>query len=225
MGLFENREKHPCYGLIGFSRRTGGEMSMFGSSIKHKDVIAMTLKHAEVARELNSDHYFGHGVIAEVEMSYTQFAEAISAMNIGDGVPCTIRFTEKDGYVGKMPVPFTGKNEQFKEEFKEHLEETKADISKTIDSVKEIFDKKTIGKNDKAEILKMLEKIESAMGTNSEFIYSQFTRQMDKTINEAKGEIEAFWQNKMNSIALAALAEKETQTLLDQPVDVDWEGK
>ena len=224
MALLENRDSHPCYGMIGFSRRTGGESPMFGSSIKHRDVIAMTLKHAEVARELNSDYYFGKGVIAEVEMSYTQFAEAISAMNIGDGVPCTIRFTEKDGYVGKMEVPFTGKNEQFKEEFKEHLEETKADISKTINSVKEIFDKKTIGKNDKAEILKMLEHIQNQVGCNSTFIYDQFTKQMDKTISEAKGEIEAFCERKMHSIALAAIAEKENLLLEDSfenPIDMD----
>ena len=69
MALLENREIHPGYGMIGFSRRTGGESPKFGSSIKHRDVIAMTLKHAEVARELNSDYYFGKGVIAEVEMS------------------------------------------------------------------------------------------------------------------------------------------------------------
>lgn len=89
------RKTHPAYGMLSFSRRTGGKQSLFGSSIEHKDVIAMTLRHGEVDRQLNRDWYHGTEVIAEVEMSYAQFAEAITSMNIGTGVPVTIRFTEK----------------------------------------------------------------------------------------------------------------------------------
>ena len=36
---------------------------------------------------------------------------------------------------------------------------------------------------------------------------NQFNEQMDKTVMEAKGEIEAFYQNKVNAIASAALME------------------
>ena len=34
---------------------------------------------------------------------------------------------------------------------------------------------------------------------------SQFNEQMDKTVKEAKGEVEAFTQTKMHSLALEAL--------------------
>jgi hypothetical protein len=44
---------------------------------------------------------------------------------------------------------------------------------------------------------------------------------MDKTVTEAKGEIEAFCQRKLNSIAMVALAEhKDEFTTLENPVDV-----
>ena len=76
---------HPAYGMLSFSRRSGGKQSLFGSSIEHKDVIAMTLRHGEVTRNLSSDWYHGTEVIAEVEMSYAQFAEAITSMNMGSG--------------------------------------------------------------------------------------------------------------------------------------------
>ena len=46
---------------------------------------------------------------------------------------------------------------------------------------------------------------------------------MDKTITEAKGEIEAFTQNKLNAIASQTLVEhhKELQKL-ENPVNIDY---
>lgn len=38
---------HPAFGMIGFSRVSGGENTLFGSSIKHNDRIIMRLKHAK----------------------------------------------------------------------------------------------------------------------------------------------------------------------------------
>ena len=54
-----------------------------------------------------------------------------------------------------------------------------------------------------------------------DFIAKQFNEQMDKTVSEAKGEIEAFCQNKINAIASASLVEhREEFQKLENPVDV-----
>ena len=51
-----------------------------------------------------------------------------------------------------------------------------------------------------------------------------FNEQMDKTTTEAKGEIEAFMQNKINSIAQASLVEQREQFLsLENPVSIPIE--
>ena len=72
--------------------------------------------------------------------------------------------------------------------------------------------------------LKKLEHLEMQVGSNSEFIYKQFNRQMEKTVMEAKGEIESFCQNKINSIAQAALVEQREDILkLENPVDINIE--
>lgn len=221
--MFENEEKHPSYGMLSFSRRTGGKLPLFGSSIQHKEFIAMTLKHGEVLRELNGDYYIGDKVIAEVEMSYSQFAEAITAMNVGDGVPVTVRFTEKDGYIEERP--FVSKRDQFESEFSDHLNEIKKEIKDMKTEVSELFSsKKAIGKSDKEYIMEKLDHIYDQVGVNTEFVYAQFNRQMDKTVMEAKGEVEAFVQNKMNSIALATLSKNaEEFTKLENPIDLDTE--
>lgn len=43
-----------------------------------------------------------------------------------------------------------------------------------------------------------------------------FMEQMDKTVAEAKGEFESYLQNKMNSIALAAMTEQAAKCEMDQ---------
>ena len=80
---FGVRTTHPSYGTLLFSRSTGAKEALFGSSIQHRDTICMTLHHASIERGLNRDWIHGDKVIAEVEMSYSQFAEAITSMNIG----------------------------------------------------------------------------------------------------------------------------------------------
>ena len=62
--------------------------------------------------------------------------------------------------------------------------------------------------------------------SNVGFIADKFNEQMDKTVMEAKGEIESFCQNKINAIASAALVEHRDEILkLENPVDIEMEGE
>ena len=80
---FGTRTSHPSYGTLAFRRQTGGSTPLFGSSIEHRDTISMTLYHADITRGLHNDSIYGKNPIAKVEMSYSQFAEAITSMNMG----------------------------------------------------------------------------------------------------------------------------------------------
>ena len=91
---FGTRTSHPAYGTIMFNRANGCRRSLFGSSIEHSNVITMEVKHADIERGLNRDWVYGKSPIVEIEMSYSQFAEAITSFGQGSGIPCTIRYTE-----------------------------------------------------------------------------------------------------------------------------------
>lgn len=220
---FGTKTSHPSYGTLAFSRRTGGATPLFGSSIEHRDTIAMTLYHADITRGLHQDSIYGGRVIAEVEMSYSQFAEAITSMNMGSGVPVTIRWTEKDGKIS--PCDFVSKREQFTDEFKEKRKKATEDAQQIIKDIMELFSqKKALTKADKDTILNKLHHLNMDIGCNMDFIADQFNEQMDKTVMEAKGEIEAFMQNKVNSIASAVLVEHRDELLaLENPVDAKLE--
>lgn len=98
--MFEDKkESHESFGMMGFSRvQCGGDgAALHGSDLKHNTLIRMTLSHGSKKRGLSNDWYHAEGRIAEVEMSQNQFSEMITSMNMGDGIPVTLNFTEKDG--------------------------------------------------------------------------------------------------------------------------------
>lgn len=215
------KQTHPSYGTMTFSRKTGGKTVLFGSSIQHRDTICMELRHASIERELHRDWIHGDKVIAEVEMSYSQFAEAITSMNVGTGIPVTVRWTEKDGNI--PPCDFVSKREQFENEFKKKRKEITYESEELIRDITELFTQKgTLKKADKEEILQKLNRLKMDIGCNTDFIVNQFNEQMDKTVMEAKGEIESFYQNKINAIASATLMEHGDELKqLDNPVNID----
>lgn len=201
--MFENREKHESYGLIGFNRSYGGERYLFGSSIPHNNVITLTIREGELDRSLNRDWYYGRKKLIEVAMSESQFAELITSFGHGDGVPCTLKEVMGER---RESCPFENKRMQFENEVKEHIEEIHADTEKLIKETKDLFEsKKAFNKADKEKVINLLEKINREIKSNTPFIMSQFNEQMDKTVKEAKGEVEAFTQTKMHSLALEAL--------------------
>jgi len=202
----KQKDEHPAYAMLMFSHLSGGNPNLFGSSVKHDHKILMTLSHGSVERHLNSDWYHPGKTICEVEMSLTQFAEAISSMNVGPGVPVTLTYTEKDGNIPAIEQ-FIDKRAQYLDEFREKNAESVKEIKNLIKDVRNAFDKKTLTKKDKEDILSALIRIENATGSHNTFMADQFNEATDNVVKEAKGEIEAFVQHKMTSLALQAFAE------------------
>ena len=67
-------------------------------------------------------------------MSYTQFVELITHMNMGDGVPVTLK--RVNGEVMEE-CPYHNPLDIHKEEFKEHLENVYEDSKKLLSEVEE----------------------------------------------------------------------------------------
>lgn len=189
--------KHPSFGMLSFNRTHGGHSNLFGSSIQHNDTIHMVLREGVVTRGLNDDWY------------------------VGTGTPCTIKYLRGKGRINE--ADFINKRQQITNEFKECMNERMSDAKEFYDEVKELFTtKKSIGKCDREMILRRLANVTQGMESSSKFIFDQFQNQIDKTITEAKGEIEAFAQNKINAIAQQALVEQKEDILkLENPVDVN----
>lgn len=201
--------EHESYGALEIIRGHNSPSSLFCSSILHENTIRMRISKASLSREHNKDYMFaGHArkyCHVEIEMSYTQFAEAITSLNQGGGTPVTVRFAN-----GKTmePCPYERKDEQFRAEFEADLEEL-ATLSKgAYERVEELFSgKKPLTKAEKEEVLSILGRMSMEINSNIPFVRDSFVKQMDKVVTEAKGNIEGFIQNRMESLANAAIVD------------------
>ena len=203
------KEKHESYGLIGISRVSGGPGNLFGSSIKHHNFITLRIKRAESNRDLHRNWYNGYENLIEVDMSNTQFAEMITTMNMGDGVPCTITHV---GYNTMAPPPDIQQREIFEEEFKEDMQKVGNKISSAIKKAEALLDVKgNVKKANRNEIIALLNSISQDINSNMPFVQTQFNKAMDKTVLEAKGEVEAFVTNKVVSLGIEALRDQLPQ--------------
>lgn len=205
-------DKHESYGVLQLSRCQRPATALFGSTIKHENTIRLKVSAAETQRQYNSDYIFSshspRDTYVEVEMSYTQFAEAITSLNQGVGVPVTVRYANGREMA---PCPFISKDEQFRSEFKSDLSELAVTADSAVSFAKELFSsKKPLTKTEKEELLSMLARVSQTVKSNIPFVRERFVEQMDKTVAEAKGNFEGFIQNRMNEIANAAIAQSLT---------------
>lgn len=207
----EKRE-HPSYAMLGFYRVSGGNPRLYGSSVPHTEKIEMVLRHGYYTRDLHREWYFGGSEIARVEMSYSQFAEAIAAMNVGSGVPVTLLSTETDREI--PPCDFEINMDLYQKEFDADIDAAQEKTTELLTRLEEMFSaKKSFTKKEREEILRTLTSIRSDIGANAKFVSRSFEEHIEKVTTEAKGEVEAFIQHKMRSMALEAMSEEQRKTL------------
>lgn len=195
--------KHESFGMCGVSRFEGGSSTYFGSSIKHHGGIAITIRHAHLQRDLNRDWISPDDEIIEINMSYNQYADMISSPNTGSGVPCTIRHINRKRIENP---PYESKAEEHRQEFQATMENIAKDgtlyMKEALDILK---NKTTISKADRNTIIDAFKMFKQEIESNMPFAFTQFQEQMDKTVTEAKAEIEGFIETKIRSAGLESI--------------------
>lgn len=128
----------------------------------------------------------------------------------------------RDGNIPKCN--FVNKIEQFSGEFSEQISGVQDELSLCIKEVSDIFEKKkTLTKAEREKIISVLQKAKNNVGCNAQYVYNCFNEQMDKTVKEAKGEIESFMQNKIRTFAAKAISESTEinfPQIADNPVEI-----
>jgi len=183
-------KNHESYGLVKFNRINGFTKKLFGSNINHQNSIVLEISQAENEYHLGKSWNHTRNSIIRVELSNSQFSELITTMNIGNGVPCTIRYKN-----GK-------KIEDVPEDDKTDVEKSRDDIkikskefiAKIIKEKLEIDDllKKNLLKSYKEKIKGLLDGIIMEITCNFPFYLDCFNESIDITVTQAKSEIDAF---------------------------------
>jgi len=194
--------KHPSYGLIGVNRTSSSGSTLFGSNIQHKNTFTIIIKRAEHHRHLNNDWMHGTEQLIEIELSGSQFIEMMTSMNAGDGIPCTIRQVGSQMY---PDPPYENPLDTFQREFEAKLKNLGKQCESVVeDAVKMLKEKTNINKADRDFLLSAIHSIVQQVSSNIPFVNQQFNESVEKSVQQAKNEIETFFNHRITSLGLDA---------------------
>lgn len=213
----ESRERHPAFGMAVFSRASiggarGGKYRLFGSSIDSLNVIELTISTAEVYHRLGSDHFMGDKEVIRVEMTEHQFAQLLTTMNQGDGVPVTIRHIQ-----GKRTPPLPEmKVEAAKitDKFRDDIAKWKKQLETTTVEIEAILSKKgALNQEEKKRVNELTSSLVTEIQSHTTFLLDQFDESVTGVIGQAKAEVEGFINAAVQRTGLQALKGKAQQLL------------
>ena len=217
----------PAFVVVGLHRIEvgGGGTSLFGSDVKHSHAIALTISQAEKIRnrELSYDWTMAQKKMIEVWLSPAQFAEMITTMNVGDGVPGTLEY--KDGQTFSMPKMET-RSESFKKEIASNIVEVHEGIKSAYETAKNILvQPKALTRKEKDDLLWAIEKVERLFSDHLPFVTDQMSRSLSKMVAEAKANVDVFVVHAIQKTGLEHNAPKITENDgPDEALGYDSEG-
>lgn len=204
---------NPSYVTVQFNRfTTSPGVMMNGSTIRHSHGISLHISKAEEHRYLHSDHVFGNiKDIIEVWLSPMQFADLLTQMNVGTGVPGTMIY--HNGKKFDCPsVP--SKSEQFKKETKERVDNIVMSLKRALSLATKYLDKQPT-KSERKEMVSAIKDVESELHSGLPFLMSQFSEQMEKTVTDAKASVDAFVDQAVLKTGLKTLLENNKPQIED----------
>jgi len=209
---FEDREDetHPSYGLVGFSRVTAsGGNKLFGSHLEHHhDTIYLRIHQAAIKHTYGCDWFMARTPSCiEVELSPAQFATLLTTMNIGDGVPCTIRRLNGQS-VEEVPYEHTTEQNRTREDYALTVKDLLKSIPVKRAELDRILDSSKMTKKDKKAVKDAVHHIFMFFESNADFALEQFTEAADKVVVEAKAQVEEFVTSTLSKLGMEALREK-----------------
>ncbi len=205
---------HPSYCTVAFSRtNSNGGRSFFGASVKPTSYVTLRINEAEIDRKLSTDWIHGKKNIVEVHMTEAQFAECITSLNMGSGTPATLF------HIGghRLPEPpFMGKVEQHSKEFANNMSDLASKLDLEVERAKTIINSgKPISKKEREVLMDIMSSFLMNIKSNIPFYEQQFVEQMDKTIHEAKMQIDQHLQQKAISLGLPIVKQDEILLIED----------
>lgn len=224
-------ETHPSYGMVGLQRTMNGTRAnrLHGSAVRdHAGTMRLVIKRGAVTHELHRDWHYGREELIEIEMSAAKYVELITNPNVGDGVPCTIRYARDEstgGKLARMPdVPDAPTEvERVKDDFGAELDtmvkvlrERRADID-TLTA--------ELSAKSREAIRIALDVMIQQVTSNIPFVLDQFHKASDKVVTAAKHEIEAFTSSVLRAAGMEAIADGRIPKALGVTGTTDPRGR
>lgn len=186
-------QTHPSWAMIGASRVSTGPQGavLFDSDIRHQHSVVVRISTASRKRDLNRDWLHPEREFVEVEMSEAQWASFVSSMNVGSGVPCTIRRRENDYAVPGAP---------FAPRLQESMDEVRDAAAHAAEKVAEAFAAYEAHKT--AANRNTLKYAIENMPANITFAAKSLSEHAENVVQRARADIEAMVVTKAQQLGI-----------------------
>lgn len=209
------RINHPAYAMIGAHRGSYGGAdagtTLFGSDFRHGSTIMLRIFACEDHRTLSRN--WPHATrlpLIEVEMSEAQWATFVSSLNVGDGVPCTLRSVGGEQKPG-LPAPVSPAATFSKEAGEATMEA----VAALRTAIAEAELRKTPQKHIEP-LRRALRKLEDSLP----FVAKSFSKHMEAGVEKAKVEIHGYLAGVLQRAGVLSLSEAAPPLAIDyQPDD------
>lgn len=188
----EETFSHPSYGLASMSRcQSSPKLFACPLTISQNTVRLTIYENVELIRGESGDRYLPHGKSAiEVEFSAAQFAEFVTTMNVGFGVPCTVRLF--NGKIVENPPDLEPEAVKLRQNFGKRMDAASKSLEKHAKEMAEYLAKSNIPKKHWEPLLAPLKQMIQEVGCNSDFWLELFEEATEKVVTSAKAEVDAF---------------------------------
>jgi hypothetical protein len=200
--------EHPAWGMVQVSR-VSGLVDLFGSALQHHHFVRLSIGSArKVVSDSGEDRHSGsiRGEIVEVLLSEAQWAQLLSSMNMGGGVPCTLNYISGE----RLPeMPPSAMVDQYHDAAKQQTQEIGQELLDLQKAIAERFaDKKPLTIKEKEDLLGRVNSTVRALVDRLPFIQSMMQEALEKQVAAAKTEIDSFLQFKAQLLGFQQITEK-----------------
>lgn len=196
--------RHESYGILRIGR-VQGSADLFGSPIRAHHFIQITITEGSQSHGLGRTWDHDGPLICEVAMSEVQFAEAITTLNCGIGVPCTLleaRDGERIKRYERCP-PQTTEAKETREEFKRRVQTAMGDMEKVKAELMALGASLSGKKREQME--DRIDRFMRLFTDSAPFFMECFEENAAKVVATAKAEITAHAELTARNTGIAAL--------------------
>jgi len=202
----QTTEEHPSFCTVQFSR-ISGTRRFFGSSVTSHSWVALRVHKAKLHHDLARDWVHGKcNPMIEVYLSSAQFAELLTTMNHGSGVPGTLQSV--DGKQIEQLEDIKSETTRVKEHFAKIMKVRASEMKDRTDVIRELLKKPSIGKADREQIADFVSTLLAQFSDSMPFYLDQFDEAAQRVSAQAKAEVDAFITHAVATAGLEVLRAK-----------------
>jgi hypothetical protein len=172
--------------LIAFRKTQCTEANLFDVPYPVRGYITLQISKARINRSTYDVYHMNEEELIEVKMSYSQFAEAITNMNIGCGIPCTLN------YLNGKKIPDIESQIHEIDLFEDDIVDNLESIYQKLHDIKQTISSSKMAKGTQSNLMIQCNQLGNILKDRLPFIEKVYLEKLSKLKSKLKTDI-ASW--------------------------------